>query len=97
MLRLKVKAAARAELRHIYDVSVAQFGQRVAETYLAGLRAAFDRILEYPRIGPVYPDVVPEIRVLAYRSHRIFYQIDGDVVLIVRLLHKRQDAGAAFG
>ena len=96
MLRLDIKAAARAELRNIYEFSVAEFGTRVAETYLTGLRSAFDRILEFPGIGPVYPDVVPEVRSLAYRSHRIFYQLDGDLILIVRVLHHRQSAARAF-
>ena len=97
MRRLDVKAAARAELRNIYDFSVLEFGTRVAEAYLTGLRNAFDRILEYPRIGPVCPRVVPEIRVFAYRSHRIFYHTDSDTIMIVRVLHSRQDAGAALG
>lgn len=97
VLRLDIKAAARAELRNIYDFSVAEFGTRVAKSYLTGLRSAFDRIIEFPRIGPVYPDVFPEVRVFAYRRHRIFYQIDGDMILIVRILHSRQDAGSVFG
>jgi toxin ParE1/3/4 len=97
VLRLDIKAVARAELRSIYDFSVAEFGTLVAEAYLTGLRQAFDRILEFPRIGSVFPDVVPEVRVFSYRSHRIFYQIDRDMVLVVRVLHSRRDAVAVFG
>ncbi len=95
--RLDIKAAARAELAQIYEYSVAEFGWQVAETYLLGLRHAFDRLLEFPFIGPVYPDVTPEIRVLLHRSHRIFYRIEGDMVLIVRVLNKRRDVRAVFG
>jgi toxin ParE1/3/4 len=94
--RLDIKAAARAELAHIYEYSVAEFGWQVAEAYIFGLRQAFDRLLEFPFIGPIYPDVSPEVRVLLHRSHRIFYRIEGDMVLIVRVLHKHRDMRAAF-
>ena len=97
MKRLDIKAAARAELAQIYDYSCAEFGREVAEAYMVGLRGTFDRLLEYPLIGPVYAGVKPEMRVFLYRSHRIFYQLDGDLVLIVRILHKWRDARAAFG
>lgn len=95
--RLDIKAAARAELAQIYEYSVAEFGPPVAEAYLFGLRQAFDRLLEFPFIGPVYPDVTPEIRVLLHWSHRIFYRIEDDTVLIVRVLNKRRDVRAVFG
>ena len=96
MKRLDIKAAARAELAQIYEFSVTEFGSKVAEAYLIGLRRAFDRLLEFPFIGPVYPDVTPEVRVFLHRSHRIFYRIDGDMVLIVRVLHKHRDVRAVF-
>jgi toxin ParE1/3/4 len=95
--QLDIKATARAELAQIYDYSVAEFGRVVAEAYLAGLREMFDRLIAFPFIGTVYPDVKPEVRVLFYRSHRVFYQIEGDMILIIRILHKMRDARAVFG
>ncbi len=95
--RLDIKAAARAELAQIYEFSVAEFGWQVAEAYMIGLRQAFDRLLEFPFLGPVYPDVTPEVRVFLHRSHRIFYRIEGDLVLIVRVLHKHRDLRSVFG
>ena len=94
--RLDIKATARAELAQIYNYSVAEFGPTVAETYLTGLRNAVERLLEFPFMGTIYPDVIPEIRVILYRSHRVFYRIEGDKVLIVRILHKMRDARAVF-
>ena len=95
--RLDIKATARAELAQIYDYSVAEFGPKVAEAYLTGLRNTFDRLLEFPFIGTIYPDVTPDVRVTIHRSHRVFYRIDGDEILIVRILHKMRDARAVFG
>jgi toxin ParE1/3/4 len=95
--RLDLQPAARADLRQIYEFSAERFGLSVAETYLAGLRRAFDRLLEFPMIAPVYPDIIPEMRVLQHRSHRIFYQIVGETILIVRILHASRDTRAMFG
>jgi toxin ParE1/3/4 len=95
--RLDIKAAARAELAQIYDFSREEFGMDVAEAYMAGLRGAFDRLLEFPLLGPVYAGVTPEVRLFLHRSHRIFYRVEKDVVLIVRVLHKRRDVRAVFG
>jgi toxin ParE1/3/4 len=94
--RLDLQPAARADLRSIYEFSVERFGRRVAETYLTGLRCAFDRVLEFPMIAPVYADVAPEIHVLHHRSHRIFYRIDGETILIVRVLHASRDSENLF-
>ena len=94
MRRLDVKASARAELAQIYDYSISEFGWQVAEHYLIGLRKAFDRLIEFPFIGPIFPDVTPEVRVFLYRSHRIFYRIEDETLLIVRVLHKHRDARA---
>jgi toxin ParE1/3/4 len=95
--QLDIKATARAELAQIYDYSIAEFGPTVAEAYLTGLRNAFERLLEFPFMGTIYPDVTPEVRVILHRSHRVFYRIDGEVVLIIRILHKMRDARAVFG
>jgi toxin ParE1/3/4 len=94
---LITQSAARFDLRQIYEFSADTFGRRVAEAYLLGLRRTFDRLLEYPFIGAVYPNVTPEMRVILYRSHRIFYRVDDDIVLIVRILHTKRDETALFG
>jgi len=95
--RLDTQSAARFDLRQIYEFSLGKFGRRVAEAYLLGLQRTFDRLLEYPFIGPVYPEVAPEMRFIRNRSHRIFYRLDDEVVLIMRVLHTKRDDAALFG
>lgn len=94
MRQLELKAAARADLQHIYDYSAAEFGIAVAETYLAGLRNIFGKLLDFPMLGRVCLGVKPEMRVISYRRHRVFYQLTGDLILIVRILHDRRDERA---
>lgn len=91
MKRLDIKAAARRDLAEIRDFSIERFGVKVAATYLAGFRAAFRRILEFPEMGSVIPEAKVVTHLYVYRSHRIFYRVDKDAVLIVRIIHHSRD------
>jgi toxin ParE1/3/4 len=92
MARLVFSRDASADIADIMAFSVAQFGKAVAVDYLDGLEIACELLREYPEMAAVYPRVKPEMRCLTYRSHRIFYRVDGDEVLIVRVLHRARDA-----
>ena len=92
MKQLDLKAVARADLADILEYSVSEFGRRVAAKYMRGLSHAFTRLEEYPEIGPLSPDIAPEIRLLRYRNHHIFYRIEGDLILVMRVLHHAMDA-----
>jgi toxin ParE1/3/4 len=89
--RLDIKASARRDLAEIRDFSIERFGGKVAAVYLAGFRAAFRRILEFPEMGSVIPDAKVVTHLYVYRSHRIFYRVDKDAVLIVRVIHHSRD------
>jgi toxin ParE1/3/4 len=90
---LKLNATAKSDLRKIARYSVFEFGTRVADRYLAGLELVFDRIAATPETYRIFEGVVPETRVLSYKRHRIFYRIENDHVVFVRILHQRQDDG----
>jgi toxin ParE1/3/4 len=92
MARVEVKAEADADLDNIFDYSVAVFGLDTAVEYMDGFRRAFDRLAENPRLGPPVADVNPPLRSLSHRSHRIYYTLDGDTILIVRIFHTSRDA-----
>jgi toxin ParE1/3/4 len=90
-MRLDLSRRAQADLDDILDYSRAEFGGERATAYLDAVEAAFRRIVEYPDIGAVHPLVDPPIRSLSAQQHRIFYEIEGDALLIVRILHKAMD------
>lgn len=58
---------------------------------MRGLRGCFDRLIDYPEIAPIYPGVRPQMRVFHYRSHCIFYRVEGERIIVVRVLHARRD------
>jgi toxin ParE1/3/4 len=91
-MRLELSRSAQADLDDIRDYSLAEFGAARASAYLDAIEAAFRRIVDFPEAGPLHATVHPPIRSLGCRQHRIFYQVEEDRILVVRILHKAMDA-----
>ena len=96
MARLTIASGARTDLRDIRHYSKAVFGPVVARAYLEGLRERFVSILTRPLAGRSEADIGDDIRSVGYRSHRIYYKVEGQGVTIIRLLHHAQDVNRAF-
>jgi toxin ParE1/3/4 len=75
----------------IYIWGCRKFGQTQAERYHAGLAATLDLIADNPRIARERAEFNPPVRLHPYQSHMIVYLLDDRGVLIVRILHGRQD------
>lgn len=97
MTRLRTAPAARDDIREIRAFSKAAFGAHVARDYLDGLSAMFDLIEARPRTGAPEPELGEGMRSFRYRSHRIYYRLEQDDVLVVRILHQARDVPGAFG
>jgi toxin ParE1/3/4 len=95
MARLVFSSDAGADIDEIAFFSIRTFGPEVAADYLTGLEIACERLREFPELAAVYPRLRPAVRCLIYRSHRIFYRVNEDSVLILRILHHRRDAKRA--
>lgn len=91
MTRLVFSRDASADIADIMAFSVTQFGEAVAADYMDGLEIACELLREYPEMAAVYPRMKPEMRCLIYRSHRIYYRVEREEVLIVRVLHRARD------
>jgi toxin ParE1/3/4 len=87
MAELRLTAAARAYLIDIRRYSVAEFGATVADGYFRGFKDAFALLRERPFAGAQRIDLPTGVRCLLHRRHKILYQVDGDRVLIVRVIH----------
>ncbi|MGH7088411.1 MAG: type II toxin-antitoxin system RelE/ParE family toxin [Stellaceae bacterium] len=82
---------ADADIIDIYLWGCHEFGQRQAEQYHNGLAATFDLIAAHPRMARERSEFNPPVRLHPYQSHLIVYMLDDDGVLIVRVLHGRQE------
>ena len=91
MAEVRLRAAADADLAAILEYSVEQWGEEVGEAYLASFGEAFNLLARHPLAGALRAEIIPPIRCLPHRSHRIFYDVDGETVWIVRVLHHAMD------
>ncbi|NNM75330.1 type II toxin-antitoxin system RelE/ParE family toxin [Sphingomonas sp. ID1715] len=88
MTRLVIRPRAEADLIRIEEFSFDNFGALVAEEYMGALERALDRLSQLPESGPEYEGIRPPVRSLSVRKHRIFYDYDGEIVSVVRVLHQ---------
>ena len=91
-IRLELSRRAEADLDEIRDYSVEHFGVPRAIAYLDAIEQAFRRIVSFPGAGALHSTVEPPVRSLACERHRIFYNVEGEVILIPRVLHGAMDA-----
>ena len=90
-MRVLYRPAALNDLEQIYDFTFEMWGPAQAEHYLAQLRSAAQRLLVHPRSGRVYEMEGQKYRSLRSGRHLIFYRIEADAIVVVRILHDRMD------
>lgn len=64
---------------------------RQAETYIAEIRAAIERVADDPRRGRACDEIRKGYRRYDIGSHLLFYVESADGVDVVRILHQRMD------
>jgi toxin ParE1/3/4 len=92
--RVKLSAAARRDLAKIDEYSLEQFGDEVASAYSRGFNDVFGLLGELPLSGQARPDYREGTRCKMHKSHRILYRVDGETVLVQRILHHSQNVPA---
>jgi toxin ParE1/3/4 len=88
----EISRRAEADLERLLRRSVAEFGQDHAERYYQSILGAFERLAAYPLAARERPEYSGNVRFHREGVHIIVYRPTGDqAVLIVRVLHGRQD------
>lgn len=91
MAEVRFSPKARADLAEIDAYGAETFGDEVAADYARGFAEAFALLSDHPRIGPLQLRLGRKVRGLTYRRHRIFYEVDAEVVLVLRIFHHSRD------
>lgn len=90
-MRLELSRKAQSDLYDIRNFSVLHFGVDRAIAYLDAFEATFRRIRDFPEIGAPHFALNPAAHTLGCQRHRVYYELSGDTVLIVRILHQAMD------
>lgn len=96
-MRVELSRDADFDMIGILEYGAAQFGWNRAEAYGESFDDGFALLCDYPLIGALHGDIRPPIRSLGHRSHRIFYDIEGDVIIVQRILHHSMDVKQHLG
>jgi toxin ParE1/3/4 len=91
MKPVELSNAADADIEDILLYGVERFGAETAESYVRGFDDCFALIAAHPAIGAVHDIVRPPVHSLPHGSHRIYYDVLPDRIVIRRVLHKAMD------
>jgi toxin ParE1/3/4 len=88
-LSYRLSQPAKRDLTSILFYTQDEWGIGQAERYYDSLLRAFRSLAASPRIGMVSDSIARGLRRFPVEQHVVFYKIEKDAILIVRLLHKR--------
>lgn len=91
MENYRLTKEADKDLVDIYEYGIFNFGLKKAQTYLLGLHQCFQSLADVPSVGRSADELASKLRRFEYQSHVVFYQVECDGVLIVRVLRSEMD------
>ncbi len=90
-MRLELSKAAQRDIDAIHAYGNTQFETLAADRYMHGLFDLFDLLCLNPEMAVEIKELKRSMRRLRYRSHVAFYRIAKSRILVVRVLHYKQD------
>ena len=83
--------AANQDLSEIALAGYRAFGLPQSRRYLQRLTSAFDTLAAHPEIAPVRQASRQAVRLMPCEAHHILYVVQGDDIIVLRVLHHLQD------
>ena len=91
IVRLRLTADADKDISSVLDYGTEKFGYSKAVQYYSNLLDAFEAMRLNPHIGFIGSDYLVDYRIFIFRSHRIFYKILDNTIIVTRVLHHSQN------
>lgn len=86
-----LREEAANDLNSLAEFTLERFGAKKAAAYRDGVLDAFDLLLKFPLAGSDQSALRPGLRRYIHASHAIYYRIDGDDIIVSRILGPGQD------
>jgi toxin ParE1/3/4 len=96
MAELRFSGEALNDLAEISNYTARQWGEARSESYIRALGDCFALLAETPFIGRARPELAPDVRSWVCQEHAIFYTLEKDAVVIIRVLGSRRDIRSLF-
>jgi len=91
MRAIEYTASAEADLAGIVEFTLTTWGAGQARRYIEGLETLTARLVEQPALGMSCMDLSPGLRAFPYQSHVLYYLVEPERLIVVRVLHKRMN------
>lgn len=95
-MQLLLSPEAQGDVADILLYTLQRWGEEQQDRYAAALDKGLLLIQENPEIGRGRPDLFPGCRSYRVREHIVYYALQGETVVVFRLLHGRMDATRHF-
>ena len=95
MVRLRLTSTAQRDLTAIREISVRDYGPKAARDFMAGFERIFQLLRDQPFAGQLRDEFGLNDRSFSYRPYRLLYQVNGDEILITRIIHQARDVRTA--
>lgn len=96
MPEVVVLPSAEADLDAIASYTKQQWGRDQARQYLASLRAEMEALRDFPQRHSRYDSMFGTFHRAPSGDHRIYYRLEGETIIVVRVLHSRMDPSDAL-
>ena len=91
MVEVRHTRQAHEDIGALWREGYERWGEAQADAYYDLLTAAIERLAEFPEMGRVREDVRAGYRCLTVRQHLVFYTLEGERVMIQRVLRAETD------
>lgn len=95
-MRLQLSVPACNDIDKIWNWISADSGLARADSVIDGIYEAFEMLLTFPSAGTQQRELGDNVRSFARPPHQIFYEIQEDKLLILRIIDGRRDLEAAW-
>ena len=90
MAHYKFAKAAAEDFDNIFDYGIDTFGLVKALEYQNNMKHRFDKLAEQPLLYPAVDHIRQGYRRSVFGSHSIYYQVESEYILIVRVLGQQE-------
>ncbi|MBU2340095.1 MAG: type II toxin-antitoxin system RelE/ParE family toxin [Alphaproteobacteria bacterium] len=91
-----LRPADRADLADIWAYGAQEWGVDQADRYVTGIASRIGNAAGSPGIGSPVGGLPSTYRKLAFGSHRVVYRVSESDLIVVRILHFRQEVPDIF-
>jgi toxin ParE1/3/4 len=88
----RLSPAALRDLEAIWAYTLKQWGRAQADRYVDKLDGAFHALALAPDAAPAVDHIRPGYRRQRVERHAVYYKMEGDTLVVMRVLHERMDA-----